>query len=575
MNYRLSFEESNQQKIHIVFTFHAINGDKIILPLWRPGRYEIQHFDRYISGLRLSETAESKCSLVQYGSHEWRVFGSLDKEISIEYDFYCNQLDAGGSYVDDSLIYLNPINFSLYVERLLSEPVHVSIEWPEVVKIGGNLHSEPDGKIFDDFHHWVDSPILADQKLIQFNYELNGITFYFWISGNALFDLTQLASDCKTFTHAQLKLFQDFPVNEYHFLLICPDYKLRHGVEHLDSTVIIMGPAFKAKNPQFYKSLLEICSHELFHVWNVKSFRPKELNPYSYHKKVYSSLHYITEGITTCYGDLLLFKAGLWSFSTWINNVNEELRMHYRSGADKHISLSASSFNSWVNGYHRKGFPNRRISFYTKGHIVSLLLDLMLRKNSDNQYSVDQLIRECYKQFSNRGYDAKSFWKLVSQNCPSEEVDVFCEKYIDGTDSLLPALELFADYYGLELKEVSPANPFEAILGIKVSKTDKGFINIDQVFEGSPSEAAGIIRDDEIIAINQKRIDLDASELLIHELNAGEPLIITIFRKNKLINKQVYISHKKEELSIPQLFLLLDPSREQLANRQALKTIGI
>ncbi|RMG62790.1 MAG: M61 family peptidase, partial [Bacteroidetes bacterium] len=393
MTYTLTFARAAEQLIDVQLEAELPGGPSTFrLPHWRPGRYELQHYARNLGDLRAETLDGTPLSLTQLATHAWEITLPEAASIRLCYVYYATQPDAGGSWFDHDQIYVNGINLFLYRQETIEAPCNLRLQLPAGYQVGGGLPGPGPEYAFADFHQLVDTPFFASPDLIHHQFVAAGIPTHLWFMGACQPDLPRIEADICAYTEAQVQLFGTFPVADYHYLYLMLPHRFRHGVEHHNSTVITMGPGYRLMEPAFYRSFLEISSHELFHTWNVKALRPADMWPYDYRQENYSRLHYITEGITTYYGDLMLWKAGLWTLDEWLTSINGELQRHYKMGGHDRISLEEASFRSWTNGYSAEGIPNRRISFYTKGYLVALLLDLRLRLLTEHVTSLDQVM---------------------------------------------------------------------------------------------------------------------------------------------------------------------------------------
>ena len=463
---------------------------------------------------------------------------------------------------------------SNYQEEKLNAPCRLDLRIPEEFQVAGGLKEEKGTYIFKDFHQLVDTPFFASKHLIKHAFEVAGIPMYLWFQGDCKPNLQMMEADIRAYTEAQLTMFAEFPVQEYHYLYLMLAYPFRHGVEHYNSTVIAMGPGHRLMQSHMYKSFLEISSHELFHTWNVKALRPADMYPYTYGKRNYSRLHYVTEGITTYYGDLMLWKGNVWTFKQWVEAINGELRRHYSMGGKDFISLEEASFDSWVNGYSNEGVPNRRISFYTKGNLVSMLIDIKLRKATQNQVSLDTAIALLYHRITKeeRGY-TKEDYQGILEELSGESFDAFFKKYISGIKDLREGLQELGAYMGLKLVDSPPEKLEHIVWGLKSTKLGEGGVKIDSLLPGSPLALAGLNKGDEIIAINGKKIQKDLEHLLGYFAEESE-VELHYFHRNKLAAKKVPLLVQNRFL-IPQFVPMLNPNEEQIINRKAWQEVKL
>jgi predicted metalloprotease with PDZ domain len=567
MNYRLDTRRWRERIIAVRCDWES-DGAPLLLHLaqWRPGRYELQRYDRNIADLAASMADGRPCPLHMKSSHCWELRPPGPGPILLSYLYFANQPDAGGSWLDETLVYVNPVNLLLYLPGRLDQPCSLSLDLPAGFRMAGALPGPGPRYEFPSFHELADTPFFASSQLTRFTSEVGSLrVFLHGIGDTQVFP--RLVRDTAAFTEAALALFGDCPVDEYHYLYLLPERYFRHGVEHQRSTVIVMGPGEYVRSQAGYDSLAEIACHEFFHCWNVKALRPAELLPYDYDRPQYSALHYVTEGVTTYYGALLLWKAGVWNFARWIANLNEELELHYQMPGRDFVSLEESSLQSWVNGYGRNvGFPNRRISFYTKGCLVALLLDTRLRRLSSHRASLDLLMRELYARFRGGGYTAEAYQSLAEE-LAREPLEVFFDAWVRGTAPLEPGLEEVADFYGLRIEQAPLARPETAFWGLEL---DEGGSRIEGLWPGGLALASGLALGDELLAEG----DLPASRPWLDELfksarEAGADLVELQVRRLSSVRIFGLPLPALPRHAAPQFHPLESPSPEQEDNRRA------
>lgn len=541
------------------------------LPLWRPGRYERQNYHQNIGRVSAWDTNEDSLKIERVSTHSWELFASAGSEIKIRYEYYANVPDAGGSHVDQDGIYVNGINCMLYCNAYIEDTCSLQLELPDDYEVAISLEKEESHYIAESYHELVDSPFFAGPDLIHHVFEVENIPMHIWFQGDVKPDLFRIEADFRAYTEAQLKLFGSFPVNEYHYLIKVRSDKFRHGVEHLKSTVIAMGPGVELMGGERYKSLLEICSHELFHVWNVKTLKPASFLPYAYNEEVYSDLHFITEGITTYYGDLMIWKGGNWSLQQWVDSINGELWRFYRAGGRKHVTLQEASRNSWVNGYHGDGIPNNRISFYNKGYLTALLLDWQIRMTHQDTFSLDDLIRNLYWDLvpKGKGYQLEDFAKHAIKLLGEDVTLDYIEKYISGVESLDEGLKKLGMYFGLEYVELGHPALAESWLGLHIEEGN----TIEKVLPDSICQAAGISEGDQLVAINDLQINSNIEQVLQY-LSAEPSLKLHYFHGGRLRETEIN-NWRGEIMRIPQFRIpmrLKDEHIKRLNNWRSIKS---
>lgn len=574
MHYRLSFQRATQQIIDISISCQIPTGGKsFTLPYWRPGRYTRQDFVKNLADFRVVTEQGQKLSWEKTDLRTWRVLSDKDANVTISYSYYAAQHDAGGTWFDDQLVYVNGITCLLFSPEEEANACTLALDLPEGYTVGGGLPAQTGSIPFESFHQLVDTPFLASNTVEHYQIHVKGIDTHIWIQGNHSLNVSQLLQQIQQYATTQIDLFGDCPVSEYHYLYLFWPFPYRHGVEHYNSTVISMGPGMSMHKEAPHKSLLEISSHEYFHTWNVKALRPADMVPYNYQQENYSTLHYVTEGVTTYYGDLMLWKSGIWSWDQWGNSINGELARHYGMAGKDHTSLTMASYDSWVNGYDTSGFPNRRISFYTKGYLVAMITDHLIRQYSHGAYNLDDVLHEMYQTIAKagKGYTAEDYLTTVEKYA-GRDMKEFAAKYIHGIQPLELMLEDIAAVTGQKLIHVAPSSPALAKLGIVWSASAKGEIVVDNIWPDSPADSAALYPGDHLLAINGLQIGKSPDNLLERVL-PGEPVELTTWHQGQIRTLSLK-ANLTTVAAIPQFISMIDATQEQQAYRETWKRLG-
>ncbi len=302
----------------------------------------------------------------------------------------------------------------------------------------------------------------------------------------------------------------DFPSQKYHFLFQILPFRTYHGVEHTTSTVIALGPGCSLMKGNLYDDLLGVSSHELFHAWNIKTIRPVEMQPYDYSKENYSKLGYVCEGITTYYGDYVLLRSGVFNEQQYFQTFAERLQKHIDNFGRFNLSVADASFDTWLDGYS-PGVPNRKTSIYDEGCLLAFVTDIFIRKNSNNERSLDDVMRYLYKEFAlkGKGYSGSDY-KGIVEHFANSSYEIIYNNYINAASDYEPILREAMEFIGCELI-LGPSTKFhEHSIGIKVAEVN-GACKITAVYPNSVADISGISINDEIIAINHIQIKTDSS----------------------------------------------------------------
>ena len=502
------------------------------LPAWRPGRYELQNFAQKIQQVEITDATTNQ--LLPYRKltkDRWAVADAAGRTVRVRYNFYAHQMDAGGSWLDESQLYLNPVQALMYVEGRQQEACELTLAVPEGWQVACGLpQTAPNVLTAGNFDHLADSPLIASPTLVHHEYEAGGLPFHIWVQGEAALNWPRILTDFKAFSEEQLQLFGGFPVADYHFLNQFLPYKHYHGVEHGNSTVIVLGPGEQIMTEALYKELLGVSCHELFHAWNIKSIRPAEMQPYDYSRENYFCTCFIAEGITTYYGEYLLARSHVRTPAQYFEELNTVLRKHYDDAGGQHLSLADASMDLWLDGY-KPGVPDRKVSVYHKGSLVALILDLTLRQLSGHARSLDDVMRRLYEEFGKTGvgYTEADYVRIVEE-VAGRSMQAYFDKFIYGTAPLVDSLDKVLHTVGCQLLIAENASASEGIFGFRTGMKNER-TEVVAIWPASPASAVLTI-DDEILAVNGRRVDMNLQVLL----SSGEPTYeITVFRQNRLL----------------------------------------
>ena len=466
--YSISCTHANAHFLQISLCLEISPSDEItlILPSWRPGRYEIADYAKNLRGLKAygddREIIPKKIS-----KNKWILKTSGISSIELTYEYYAFEMTAGTSWVDDEQWYINFINCMLWVDGYTHLPVSVKLNLPDHYKVACALEFKNNCISATNYQELVDSPLFASKNLKHFSFYQFGTTFHLWIQGNINFSIDDFIEDIQKYTAAQVGLFGEFPAENYHYLFQFLPYKYYHGVEHKNSTVITIGPDKDLSKRSLYKELLGVSSHELFHAWNVTRIRPKEMLPYDFSEETYTQTGLITEGLTTFYGDLMLFRSGVFSEEEYLEELSKMLQRHLYNSGRHFSSLVDSSLDLWLDGY-KPSAPGRKVSIYTKGALIAWILDLKLKQKG---LSLDNVMQELWEKFGDQksGYSLDDYFEIVHAFL-GKDTEHYFDNYVHGTVPIEKELNLLLQDSPYKISWKKNENTVEKTLGIKLDK---------------------------------------------------------------------------------------------------------
>ncbi len=539
MKYSISYINPNSHFIDIILKIENISNDKTILqlPAWRPGRYELANFAQNIQNFDVMDAQGNDLDCSKRTKDQWEVNTSGVSEITVKYNFYAYKMDAGSTWLDEEQLYINFVNCLAYDVARLDDACEVNLDLPDDYEIAcGLATTKKNVLVANSFYHLVESPMIASAKMRHLEYQVDKYRFHIWLMGNCEMDWEKVIRDFKTFSQNQIDMMGGFPCDDYHFLFQIAPYKLRHGVEHFNSTVIALGPGEEINSKEMYESFMGISSHELFHTWNVIRIKPKEFVPYDFTKENYFKTGFVAEGFTTYYGDLFLGRSEVFGKKWFLNEMSLQLQRHLNNFGRHNLSLVDSSFDLWLDGY-KQGIPDRKVSIYTKGALVALMLDLEIRMATKNKNSLDSLMRKLWDRFGDTksGYTTEDILKMAEE-LSGTSFGGFFTNYINGTTPIEKRFVTLMKYVGCEVLVRKPKNTYESTFGFRVLATD----NVSKITKLHPSIQA-LSTDDEIVAVNGTKVNNNLNLLIGNKKEVD----LTIFRNHRL--KKIKLKNDDEE----------------------------
>jgi len=454
INYTLSSGKAHRQFIQFTAEFTTNKSEELNLqlPAWRPGRYELGNFAKNIRGFKAFDSKGAALEFRKITKDKWKIFTTAEALVKVSYEYYAAELNAGSTFLNEKLLYVNPVNCFMYEPENESEPINVKLDIPDDYILASPLASSTKKQFTaKSVHELMDSPFMASDKLQHHSYSESGCNFHIWVNGEHELDLEKVEADFRPFCKAQIEDFEGIPVDDYLFLFHFLDQSAYHGVEHEKCTVITLGPASKLLERAFYEELLGVSSHELYHTWNVKALRPKDMLPYDYSKENYSELGYVYEGVTTYMGDWYLLKSNTFSFEQYAKHVGSYLLRHFHNPGRFKYSVAESSFDTWLDGYVA-GAPGRKTSIYTEGCLIAFISDFRVIKATNGVKNLASVMTELWKNFGAQGigYEKEDYFGTLESVAGVSFRDIE-ENLVYGTEDFKPYLETALKDFGLEL----------------------------------------------------------------------------------------------------------------------------
>jgi predicted metalloprotease with PDZ domain len=506
-------------------------------PVWTPGSYMIREYSRHLQNF--SATAISEVlSCRKVSKNHWQVETNAASEITIKYRIFANELTVRTNHLDTTHGYFNGAALFFRLPGFDKLPIHVTIVPPNSKwRVTTALPPVPQAEntfIAADFDTLVDSPFEIGTHQL-YNFEVLGKPHELAIWGEGNYQAQQMIADIQKIVEVEAKMFGGLPYDKYLFLLhvVTQGYG---GLEHKDSTSLIY-QRFGFRDREKYENYLQLVAHEFFHLWNVKRIRPKALEVFDYDNENYTPSLWFCEGTTSYYDLLIPLRAGIYDAKTFLNNWSKEITRYLTTPGRNVQPLAESSFDAWIKLYRQDANSgNCQMSYYLKGEMVSLLLDLLIRKRHNNQRSLDDVMLQMWEQFGKQeiGYTPEQLQQVI-ESVAQTDLTNFLQRYLNTTEKL-PFNE-YLEPFGLHLVSEGTEEPF---LGIKIS-TENGREIVKFVESDSPAQIAGIDTGDEILAINGIKTTSNSLSDRLKDYQGGDTLQITVFHQDVLYTYPVIL----------------------------------
>ncbi|GAB4427344.1 MAG: PDZ domain-containing protein [Chloroflexi bacterium OHK40] len=557
ITYTISMPAPHSHLFHVTIEVDGIDGESIefILPSWTPGSYMIREYARHVQGFGAWADGAGELPWRKRAKDAWCVEIGAARQVVVSYQVYANDLTVRTSHLDGTHGYFNGASVFMYVADRSDEPLRLQVDAPEAWVVttaldaadaaatGARPVSRPVPGVrrwsfqAENFDQLVDSPVeCGTHRLLSF--EVDGIPHRLAIWGRGNEDEARLRADTQRIVEVQRDFFGALPYRHYTFILHLTDGR-GGGLEHRNSVTNQLD-RWSFRPERSYERYLSLTSHELFHAWIVKRLRPAPLGPFNYRAENYTRLLWLMEGGTSYYDELLLVRAGLLKPERYLERLAEKIVALQSQPGRLLQSVEQSSFDAWIKLYRPdENSANSSISYYLKGALVCLLLDMELRARSGGSRSLDDLLRLLYARYpaEGPGIPEEGAVLAAAEELVGEQGSAlrdFFRHYVAGTEEL--------DYArGLATVGLEPRwhrrGP-EAWLGMSLKRQGERTL-VAAVRADGPAYAAGVYADDELLALDGWRVNEERLQARLAERAPGETVRLSLFRGDALLEVPV------------------------------------
>jgi predicted metalloprotease with PDZ domain len=531
-------------------------GQLFMLPAWIPGSYMIREFARNI--VRITALAGGrKVALAKLDKHTWRAAPTRGP-IELAYEVYAWDLSVRAAHLDETHGFFNGTSVFLLPIGLEHAPCTLDIlppagqrhaDWQVATALtparGTRRHGFGTYQAAD-YDELIDCPVEMGTFALG-RFEVLGVPHAIAVTGRVpKLDMDRLTADLARMCEAQVRLFEPrtrrAPFDRYIFLAMAVGDGYG-GLEHRSSTALLTKRddlPFEGMNAatEGYRTFLGLASHEYFHAWNVKRIRPAAFVPYDLTQENYTRLLWAFEGFTSYYDDLMLVRSGLLTERQYLDTLEKTFTTVLQRTGRLKQSVADSSFDAWIKYYRQdENAPNSVVSYYQKGALVALALDLTLRADTRGKVSLDDVMRALWKRARDDGADyagvAESEVVEVAERVSGLALARRLGEWTEGTrDPDFPAL---LAPFGVRFAPRPAVDvPHFALLGVKLAGAG-GEARLAHVFDGSPAQRAGLSAGDVLVALGGLRVTRKGLDGLLTRYAVGDAVECLAFRRDELM----------------------------------------
>jgi predicted metalloprotease with PDZ domain len=541
------------------------SGQEFALPAWIPGSYMIREFARHVVSVR-AESRGKPLAIDKLDKHTWRA-GAASGPVTVTCEVYARDLSVRGAYLDARHAFFNGACVFLRPRGLEGARCELEIVRPRgaryrnwtVATAMTRAGAKPHGfgsYVASDYDELIDHPV-AMGELTLAGFRACGVPHDIAIVGRHRADMARLARDLKRLCEEHIRFFgEPAPMKRYVFLITALGEGYG-GLEHRASTALVcaredLPRAGAAHVGERYRTFLGLASHEYFHTWNVKRIKPAAFTPYELDRESYTALLWAFEGVTSYYDDLALVRCGLIGRKDYLELLGRSITTYLRAPGRRRQTLAEASFDAWIKYYRPdENSPNATVSYYGKGSLAALCLDLLIREKTRGRKSLDDVMRALWTRhgLTGTGVEEDGVERLAEEVTGLKLRKSFDEWLRSTRDLPLKAL-LSAHGVEMNLRPAEsssdrggkPAGPERAgglaLLGA-VARSDGDEAVLSHVLEGGAARDAGLAAGDAIVAVDGLRPGRGGLDAVLAKRRPGETVKVHAFRRDELLEFDV------------------------------------
>jgi len=490
------------------------------LPVWN-ALYQIRDFAQYVNWVRAKDRSGKSLTVRELDKSRWQIQGAAAGAI-VEYQIYLDSPGPFGVQLNTHHAFFNLAQLLMYPPDRRDATMHVRFaQVPAGWRIATPLQHSGDEYTADGYDRLVDSPVEMG-TFQESGFDEAGAHFRVVVDADAAdYDMQKIVGALHKIVAAAISWMNDRPFDSYTFFYHFPHGPAGGGMEHAYSTAIEMHADSVRQN---LRALDDVSAHEFFHLWNVKRIRPQSLEPVDYTKENYTRALWFSEGVTSTVGPLMEVRAGAIDEKQYLSGLSDEITELQNRAARLTQSVEESSLDAWLEGnsYYRR--PERSISYYNKGALLGVMLDLTLREVTHGRISLREVMQWLNENYARKGryFDDSDGIRQAAEAVSHTDLSSFFNKYVAGTEEI-PWNDFFRSV-GLRVETISSTVPDP---GFIASRNFDGPMSVAAVSPGSEAERAGLQVGDTVIELQNKPVSQESRQDLAR-LNPGDSITVKV-----------------------------------------------
>jgi predicted metalloprotease with PDZ domain len=556
ISYTVTFPEAQAHYADIEMDISGLKQNTLDLkmPVWTPGSYLVREYSKNVEAFS-AEANGKALDAKKIRKNIWRIPVENLSEIKVRYRVYAFEISVRTSFIDVSHGFLSSAGMFMYPDGMLDHPSTIHIipykSWTKVSTSLEMVKGDPFTLHSPNYDILFDSPIEVGNQDI-FGFDAAGVKYEVAMCGGGNYDKERLKKDIPKIVEQETAIYGENPNKRYVFIV--HNYaKGGGGLEHLSSTVL--GATRNNYSTEAgYQGFLSLVAHEHFHLWNVKRLRPIALGPFDYDRENYTTDLWIAEGFTAYYQDIIIRRTDLYPVDNYLNVLANDINYVANQPGNKIQSLADASYDAWIKYYRpNENSVNTNISYYNKGSIVAMMLDLEIINDSHSKYCLDDVMKYMYTTYyktKKRGYTDMEFKKGL-EKFSGKSLDELYKKYVYGLADI--DYDKYLGYAGYHLTDELAGNN-DPNLGVITTATN-GKITVTNVLRGTAAWIDGVNVNDEITAVDGVKVTDMAT--ILNGKKPGDQISIDVLRDGLPLTlpvtllKKTQVKYKIDSLASP------------------------